>query len=162
MIAPSPPTSPPSPVPSNFVLCPPGYISETGYYSPLLSISEGCTPCPFGTFQNKSGQVNCTRCGLEEVAKRGQRQCEKCELGYHVSSNSSVCELCPYKCNRKGSLDRDIYCTISSPTGACGCKPLHYPEETCADRQNIERSIGTALFILTVVACSFLCTAAAC
>ena len=67
---------------------------------------------------------------------------------------------CPYTCNKKGSLSGDEYC--SKETGECECKALYYPKTTCAERQNIDWSIASAIVLISSIGIIALASVLAC
>ena len=96
--------------------CSHGSYSEGGY---------SCTTCPAGTYQNLSGQTNCTLCNAGYTSTDGAESCSSCAPGtFAANSGSPQCYECPKNTYQPSS--GGTYCSscphgTSSPPGSSSC-----------------------------------------
>jgi len=79
---------------------------------PIDKLLSGCTPCPTGKYQDKTGQSRCKSCSAGQYQdKTGQTSCKLCSAGrYQDQTGQASCKPCPVN-------------TYSSGTGATSCTP---------------------------------------
>ena len=58
-------------------------------------ISEQCTSCTAGYYQNETGQGSCTPCAAGYFSVTGMSQCDVCTNDKFSLADGSGCQLCP-------------------------------------------------------------------
>lgn len=84
--------------------CPPGSFRDTRHVSTGRLSYKGCIPCPFNSFSDKYGAVQCRMCPPGTMTSdRGSTKCTPCKAGqFRFKLVSRKCSSCPEDTTSKG------------------------------------------------------------
>ena len=91
-----------------------------------VSVSEFCTMCSPGTYQDEAGQSSCKNCPAGHYSSSSKDRCEACEAGTYAAADGSGCGSCgsTTQCPCMGSTTLCYHADLCYNTdGGYGCLP---------------------------------------